>query len=159
MVAPRLQVPLTALLRIPDRPGAPSCRSDRSRARWRSTSPGTAESVSIAGEQVPLENEPSAALALTFTGVPIFELETLGLLGRLSGVMRERPPLVSATPYRPGLIPVVFVHGTGSSTVRWAEMYNRLVADPEIRSRFQFWFFQYDSGNPIALSALRLREA
>ena len=38
-------------------------------------------------------------------------------------------------------------------------MYNRLQADPEIRSRFQFWFFQYDSGQPIALSALRLREA
>ena len=38
-------------------------------------------------------------------------------------------------------------------------MFNRLAADPEIRSRFQFWFFQYDSGNPIALSALRLREA
>jgi len=43
--------------------------------------------------------------------------------------------------------------------VRWAEMYNRLLADPEIRSHFQFWFFQYDSGNPIAVSALRLREA
>jgi pimeloyl-ACP methyl ester carboxylesterase len=54
---------------------------------------------------------------------------------------------------------VVFVHGTASSIVRWAEMYNRLLADPEIRSRFQFWFFQYDSGNPIPLSALRLREA
>ena len=73
--------------------------------------------------------------------------------------MQERPPLVSTTPYQPGLIPVVFVHGTASSIVRWMEMYNRLLADPEIRSRFQFWFFQYDSGNPIALSALRLREA
>jgi hypothetical protein len=38
-------------------------------------------------------------------------------------------------------------------------MYNRLLADPAIRSRFQFWFFQYDSGNPIDVSALRLREA
>src|SRR5262249_31268430 len=56
-------------------------------------------------------------------------------------------------------IPVVFVHGTASSVVRWAEMYNRLQGDAEIRSRFQFWFFQYDSGNPIALSSLRLREA
>ncbi len=73
--------------------------------------------------------------------------------------MAERPPLVSTTPYRPGLIPVVFVHGTGSSVVRWAEMYNRLLADPEIRGSFQVWFFQYDSGNPIALSALRLRDA
>jgi pimeloyl-ACP methyl ester carboxylesterase len=54
---------------------------------------------------------------------------------------------------------VVFVHGTESSVVRWAEMYNGLLADPELRSRYQFWFFQYDSGNPIALSALRLREA
>jgi pimeloyl-ACP methyl ester carboxylesterase len=82
-----------------------------------------------------------------------------GFLGRLSGLLRTRPPLISTTPYRPGLIPVVFVHGTASSVVRWAEMYNRLLADPEIRSRFQFWFFQYDSGNPIALSSLRLREA
>ncbi len=38
-------------------------------------------------------------------------------------------------------------------------MYNRFLGDPEIRSRFQFWFFTYDSGNPIALSSLRLREA
>jgi hypothetical protein len=38
-------------------------------------------------------------------------------------------------------------------------MYNRLLADPEIRSRFQFWFFQYDSGAPVALSSLHLREA
>ena len=158
MVAPRLQVPLTALLRIPDArralvQGRPLTGTLEMHLAW------DAESVSIAGEQVPLENEPSAALALTFTGVPTMELETLGLLGRLTGVLRDRPPLVSATPYRPGLIPVVFVHGTGSSLVRWAEMYNRLAADPEIRSRFQFWFFQYDSGNPIALSALRLREA
>ena len=158
MVAPRLQVPLTALLRIP---------SARNSLVQDQPLKGTleiylawdAESISIAGEQVPLENEPSAALALTFTGVPVIELETLGLLGRLSGVMKERPPLISTTPYRPGLIPVVFVHGTGSSTVRWAEMFNRLTADPEIRGRFQFWFFQYDSGNPIALSSLRLREA
>jgi hypothetical protein len=158
MVAPRLQVPLTAILRIPSArrtlvQGQPLTASLEIHLPW------DAESVSLAGELVPLENEPSAALALTFTGLPIIELETLGLLGRLSGVLRERPPLVSATPYRPGLIPVVFVHGTGSSIVRWGEMFNRLIADPEIRSRFQFWFFQYDSGNPIALSAIRLREA
>ena len=87
------------------------------------------------------------------------EVEMFGFLGRLTGLINERPPLVSTTPYRPGLVPVVFVHGTASSIVRWAEMYNRLAADPEIRSRYQFWFFQYDSGNPVALSALRLREA
>ena len=92
-------------------------------------------------------------------GEPIMEIETLGFLGRLTGVLADRPPLVSSTPYKPGLIPVVFVHGTESSVVRWAEMVNRLQADPEIRSHFQFWFFQYDSGNPIALSSLGLRDA
>jgi pimeloyl-ACP methyl ester carboxylesterase len=158
LVAPRLQVPVTALLRIPGArqalvQGQPLTGTLELHLAW------DAESVSIAGERVPLENEPTAALALTLTGVPVMELEVFGLLGRLSGLMRERPPLVSTTPYRPGLIPVVFVHGTASSLVRWAEMYNRLLADRELRSRFQFWYFQYDSGNPIALSSLHLREA
>ena len=158
MVAPRLQVPVTALLRISEArralvQGEPLAGRLELHLAW------DAETVSIAGEQVPLENEPTAAMALTFTDLPVMELETFGFLGRLTGLMQERPPLVSATPYRPGLIPVVFVHGTASSIVRWGEMYNRLQADPEIRSRYQFWFFQYDSGNPISLSALRLREA
>jgi pimeloyl-ACP methyl ester carboxylesterase len=153
-----MQVPVTALLRVPDArralvKGEPLAGRLELHLAW------DAESVTIAGEEVPLENEPSAALALTFTGLPVMEVEMFGFLGRLSGFLRDRPPLVSTTPYRPGLIPVVFVHGTASSVVRWAEMFNRLQADPEIRKRYQFWFFQYDSGNPIVLSALRLREA
>ena len=158
MVAPRLKVPLTALLRIPHARRA-LVRGESLTATLELHLAWDAGDVTIGGERVPLESEPTAALALTFTGVPIFEIETLGLLGRLTGALADRPPLVSTTPYRPGLIPVVFVHGTGSSLVRWAEMYNRLQGDPEIRSRYQFWFFQYDSGNPIALSALHLRNA
>jgi pimeloyl-ACP methyl ester carboxylesterase len=158
LVAPRVRVPLTALLRIPNArralvQGQPLAATLELHLAW------AGEAVSIAGEEVPLENEPTAALALTFTGIPIVELEMLGLLGRITGAFRDRPPLVSTTPYQPGLIPVVFVHGTGSSIVRWAEMYNRLLADVEIRRRYQFWFFQYDSGNPIALSSLHLRES
>ena len=158
LIAPRIKVLVTALLRIGNARRAlvesqPLTATLELHLAW------DAESVSIAGEQVPLEADPTAALALSFTGVPIAELELLGLLGRISGEYANRPPIVSSTPYKPGLIPVVFVHGTESSVVRWAEMYNRLLADPEIRSRYQFWFFQYDSGNPIALSALRLRDA
>jgi hypothetical protein len=157
LVAPRLQVPVTALLRIPG--ARQSLVQGRPLTAWLELHlVWDAESVSIAGERVPLESDPTAALALTFTGVPIMELEVFSFLGRLTGLLK-RPPLVSSTPYRHGLMPVVFVHGTESSVVRWAEMYNRLQADPEIRNRYQFWFFQYDSDNPIALSALRLREA
>jgi pimeloyl-ACP methyl ester carboxylesterase len=158
MVAPRLKVLVTALLRIPNARRAllqsqPLTATLELHLAWDS------ETVVIAGEKVPLEGDPTAALALSFTGMPIVEMEMFGLLGRLSGALADRPPLISTTPYKPGLIPVVFVHGTESSVLRWAEMYNRLQADAEISSRFQFWFFQYDSGNPIALSSLQLREA
>jgi pimeloyl-ACP methyl ester carboxylesterase len=59
----------------------------------------------------------------------------------------------------PDLIPVVFVHGTASSPARWAEMANELLGDPNIASHYQLWFFVYNSGNPIALSAMKLRES
>src|SRR5574341_2245863 len=32
-------------------------------------------------------------------------------------------------------------------------------SDPRIRERFQFWFFTYETGNPVVYSAVRLREA
>jgi hypothetical protein len=53
----------------------------------------------------------------------------------------------------------VLVHGTASSAARWAELVNDLSADPRIRDRFEFWFFSYETGNPIPYSALRLRQA
>src|SRR6476620_9403190 len=56
-------------------------------------------------------------------------------------------------PYRRGRIPVVFVHGTASGPGRWADMLNSLENDPWLRTRFQCWFFYYDTGNPITYSA------
>lgn len=158
MVAPRLRVPLTALLRIPR--ARASLVAERSLSSKLELHLAWDEDfVSIGDDRVPLESEPTAALALTFTGVPVGNLELVGFLGRLTGLMAERPPLVSTTPYRPGLVPVVFVHGTASSPIRWAELYNRLHADRELRNHFQFWFFQYDSDNPIAASSLLLRQS
>jgi len=62
-------------------------------------------------------------------------------------------------PFQRGRIPVVFVHGTNSSPARWADMVNDLEADPWVRQHYQFWFFSYDSGNPIAYSSMLLRNA
>jgi pimeloyl-ACP methyl ester carboxylesterase len=67
--------------------------------------------------------------------------------------------LVARAPVQPDRIPVVFVHGTNSSPARWADMVNDLEADPWVRQHYQFWFFKYDSGNPIAYSAMLLRRA
>jgi hypothetical protein len=38
-------------------------------------------------------------------------------------------------------------------------MANELLGDPNIASHYQLWFFVYNSGNPIALSAMKLRES
>lgn len=62
-------------------------------------------------------------------------------------------------PYRRGRIPVVFVHGTASSAARWAQMTNELNADPLLRERCQFWYFTYNTGNPVLYSAWQLRDA
>jgi pimeloyl-ACP methyl ester carboxylesterase len=158
IVAPLARVPLTALLRIAQ-PRRTLVRGDPLAASLELYLGWEEDSVTIAGERIALESEPTAALALTIGGAPVMEVEIFGFLGRLSGAMAKRPPLISVTPYVPGLVPVVFVHGTASSPARWAELHNRLQADPELRRHFQFWFFQYDSDDPIALSALRLREA
>ena len=66
---------------------------------------------------------------------------------------------MATRPYRPGLIPVVFVHGTASSAARWAQLFNELDNDPRLFSRYQFWFFSYETGNAIPYSAMLLREA
>lgn len=158
IVAERLRVPVTALLRIP-RPRRSLVAGEPFRANLEMHTAWGEESTVVSGETVPLEMEPSAALALTFTDIPVMELELRMFLGQVTGLGEDAPALVATTPYRRGLVPVVFVHGTASSPVRWAEMYNRLQADPQLRSRCQFWFFRYDSDAPIALSALGLRES
>jgi hypothetical protein len=54
---------------------------------------------------------------------------------------------------------VVLVHGTASSPLRWGDMVNDLLEDKEIRKHYEFWFFTYDTGNPIAVSANVLRHS
>jgi pimeloyl-ACP methyl ester carboxylesterase len=117
-----------------------------------------AEAVEIDGLAVPLEFEPSAALATALTESQYWKRELRGFFGDLLSV-RESSWLRAREPYRQGRIPVAFVHGTGSSPARWADMVNDLDADPVIRRHFQFWFFRYDSGNPIGYSAMLLRRA
>ena len=111
----------------------------------------------IDGRPVPIESEPSATLAYSLSRSRIWSWERWGFLrGDLISGEFDRP-LAFVEPYRPGRIPVVFVHGTASSPGRWANMLNVLKNDRRLRDRFQFWFFFYDTGNAIPYSAMRLR--
>lgn len=59
--------------------------------------------------------------------------------------------------YDPAKIPVVFVHGLMSRPETWVPAVNELMADEEIRERYQFWFFLYPTGLPVWGSAAELR--
>ncbi len=152
---PAVRLPVTLLLRIPDvRNALMDGRAlTGSLEIYLADEPGA---VSIGGEAVPLEVEPTAALAVGLSTMSVLAREVEHFVGITTPGQAEET-LASIVPYRPGLIPVVFVHGTFSSAMRWAEMVNRLEADPEIRRRYQFWFYTYDSSNPIAYSAMRFR--
>ena len=114
------------------------------------------------GRPQPLEVDPTAAFAYQLEGNPLYDLEIAaffraGVVGRELPRDRTQDGLFFLQPYLPGKIPVVLVHGTASSPVRWAELGNELQGDPRIRERFQIWIFLYDTGNPIGYSAGRLR--
>lgn len=55
-------------------------------------------------------------------------------------------------------IPVVMVHGLWSSAMTWMEMYNTLTNLPEIREKYQFWFYFYPNGQPFWVSAVQFRD-
>jgi triacylglycerol esterase/lipase EstA (alpha/beta hydrolase family) len=157
LLALRVRVPLTAVLR-PTRL-MQQLRDGTVRAPLEAY-PGYGDTtIKVSGLDVPLEAEPTAALGLTLAETAIWKQELSIFMGGGAGLITKRTRLVSMRPYRRGLIPVVLVHGTGSSAIRWAELYNELDNDPRIHDHFQFWFFSYDSGNPIIYSSSLLRDS
>ena len=98
---------------------------------------------------VPLETDLTTPLAYKLEGSDIWDLGVRAFLGK--EVNKIPDGLYLREPYRPGKIPVVFVHGTASSPVWWAEMFNTLSFDPLIRQKYQFWYFVYTSNKPIVI--------
>ena len=113
-----------------------------------------ATQVEVNGKPVPLQTDTTAPMAQALNNSPVWDL---GLAQFFSAEGTVKTGIRLAQPYSPGRIPVVFVHGTASSPVWWAEMWNTLRADPVLRERYQFWAFNYASGNPITYTAGILR--
>jgi pimeloyl-ACP methyl ester carboxylesterase len=155
-VAARQRIPVTALLRIDD--AGRALAEGQISAALEIYTPIDPEETTIAGRTVPLEVEPTASLAYGLSNPDIWATELRGFL--LGDLLQTAPTnLVELQPHQPGRFPVVFVHGTASSAGRWADMLNDLMSFPAIRDRFEFWFFSYETGNPIPYSALQLRQA
>ena len=151
-----VRVPLTAVLSI-TKP-IEQLESGAIHARARLVETLEERTTDIEGERVPLEAEPTAALAAGLSESAFWKKELGIFLGNAIG-LRKESQLGSLRPYKPGRIPAVFIHGTASSPARWAEMVNDLIADPRLSDRYAYWFFSYDSGNPIAYSGYQLRAA
>jgi pimeloyl-ACP methyl ester carboxylesterase len=113
-----------------------------------------ATQVEVNGKPVALQTDTTAPIALGLNNSSVWKL---GLAQFFSADLQSKTGIRRMEPYTPGQIPVVFVHGTASSPVWWAEMWNTLNADPVLRERYQFWMFNYASGNPITYTAGILR--
>ena len=156
-ISRRAKVPVTALLRFDDvrcgmSDGALHATIELYAAHERAT-------VEIGDHTVPLESEPTATLAYQLEGSPIWDFEVAGFRRGDFSLAATKDNLLMLHPYHQNRIPVVFVHGTASSPARWAEMTNELMNDPVLGQRYQFWFYYYNTGNPVAYSAMGLREA
>lgn len=152
---PNTRVPMTAILRISE--PRKQLAAERMQGSLELYDGLVTETISINDRVVPLEVEPTAALAYMLAEQKFWAFELKGLLG--TAVLGKDPmKLTASQPWRRGRIPVVLVHGTGSSPGRWGDMVNDLMEDPVIRDHFQFWFYTYDSGNPILYSAGGLRD-
>jgi hypothetical protein len=111
--------------------------------------------VRVAGAQRPL--------AADF-GAPLAYYPEPGLLLGFMAMLRpekyeNRAGLYLLEPYDPDRIPVILIHGLLSIPQMWVPTISAIESDPELHGRYQFWVFAYPTGDPIALSALKLRES
>lgn len=147
-----IPVPLTGFLRITTKADAGAGR--RVDGSLELYSAYEHSEVQVQGRAVPLETDTTAPLAYALHNPFVWKS---GVRRFLHLEDRVEPGVRLVQPHQPGRVPVVFVHGTASSPVWWAEMLNTLRADPVLRKRCQFWYFQYNSGVPVLVSGAELR--
>lgn len=114
------------------------------------------DSIRIRDETVSLEADFTTPLGFQIRSIKPLGMGLYNLFHSDEEV--KRAGVYMLEPYRPDKIPVVLVHGLMSSPITWASLFNDLRGDPELRKRYQFWFFMYPTGLPIAYSASILRD-
>ena len=154
-IPPRVKVPITAFVRLDN--VARSLVDGDVRGEINLHAVDERTTVEAEGAVLPLEMDPSAALALGLEGAPVWDSELAGFLRAERQVFGDG--LLMMHPYRPGRTPVVLVHGTASSPARWADIVNEVQNDPGLRTKVQIWLFIYNTSNPVLFSADRLRTA
>ncbi|MCA9147348.1 MAG: alpha/beta fold hydrolase [Planctomycetaceae bacterium] len=123
-------------------------------ATLRLVDPTRIDQLVIDGQSVPIASNLSTAISDSLSKTDDSPIERLMRPDSLN----EFDGLQMLEPYQPGKIPIIFVHGLISDRSTWANMTNELRAVPWIQARYQFWYFQYPTGEPFLRSAMTLRE-
>ena len=160
-----LSFPVTAFLRPVDSAGlATGTTGTHKQCVLELYDPLSTVETLVAGRRVPLESDLTTPLAYYLSRPELDAIATVGLL-RPEELLKYRPDrptpikgLYMTQPYEPGKIPVVLVHGLWSSPMTWMEMFNDLRSQPELRNRYQFWFYLYPTGQPFWQTAAGLRK-
>jgi pimeloyl-ACP methyl ester carboxylesterase len=113
--------------------------------------------VRLAGQSYPLAANYSLPLAM---GMSRPEGILVGLLGVLNpAAFFDSMGLYALEPLDPARIPVVFIHGLNSDPQTWAETYNEILAERDLRERYQAYVFYYPTGLPPMYPAAALKES
>ena len=113
------------------------------------------DSLVVDGRRRELAADFSAPLAVLIAKGTNRTLDLVSLLFPLEHLHRKG--LYQFQPYEPEKIPVVLVHGLMSRPETWRELVNKLLDDPRLRHKYQFWFYLYPTGLPVWQSAAGLR--
>ncbi len=154
----KLSFPVTALLRV--LPDAEQQAADGGKTCHRCVlelyDPLVSSDIVLGGRRVPLETDLSTPLAFLLNDPRLESAATAGLLH--PDLSEKTRGLYMLEPYEPGKVPVLMVHGLWSSPLTWMEMFNDLRSVPEIRNNYQFWFYEYPTGQPFWVSAAQMRQ-
>lgn len=113
------------------------------------------KSVEIAGRRLPLAIDYSAPIKTAMGSHTTADALNAFLQPGLTSP--DESGLFLLEHYQPGKIPVIVVHGLLSDRFTWANFINEVRVHPDLVDRFQFWSYQYPTGEPFLQSAARLR--
>ena len=151
---PYLAVACTVVLRFPD--GASVLDAEHAPAVLEFLDPTSDSAVTIEGEPVPIEVDYTTPLAAALTRLS----QSVGFSAlRKADVYARRGGLYMFRPHRRGRIPILLIHGLASDPYTWMPIYNDLLSNETIRTRCEFIFWFYPTGQPILYSAAQLRAA
>lgn len=141
-----LFTPATAVLdRLPD-----------GRPRLRFFNPVDHATVHAGGGPWPLAADFSAPVATLADHARALRRSAFqGMLDSRKTARREKLYLIQ--PYDPDRIPLLMIHGLKSTPLAFANLVNDLLAEPEIRRRYQIWHYHYPTGTPVLMNAMVLR--